>query len=92
MLPNYNDKPIIVKKSGYIPKQPTSEQSNKIVLDKRIAKKIVVARENKNINQKEFASLLNKPISKIKEIEAGGVELDDKIIGKIEKLLDMKIK
>jgi len=61
------------------------------VIAKDYAKKIKNARENQNLDQKDFAKKLNEKVSLIHKIETGSFEPGISLTRKLEKFLKIKL-
>ena len=74
-------------------RMPTlKEEEDETVMIDNYGKKIIEAREKTNLTREEFAKKINEKESVIKRIESEEMRPNDKLLEKIERFLDIKLR
>lgn len=71
---------------------PISKEEGETEMIDNYGKKIIKARKGMNLNREEFAKKINEKESLIKRIESEEMRPNDKLIEKIERFLDIKLR
>jgi len=81
-------KPVRIVK---VRRMPRVKEEETIIVD-NYGKKIIEAREKTNLTREEFAKKINEKESVIKRIESEEMRPNDKLLEKIERFLDIKLR
>jgi len=71
---------------------PKEEIEDETVIVDNYGKKIIEAREKINLSREEFAKKINEKESLIRRIESEEMRPNDKLVEKIERFLDIKLR
>ena len=72
--------------------ESNEELYNPPKIEKKISEMIRLARCSKNIKQKELAGRINVPVKTITDYENGNAVPSNMVLGKIEKILSVKLR